>query len=83
MLKINYFASVRERVNSSSETLALPPGVSTAGDLADYLAARGPEWSMLQSRAEVLIAVNQAVCSPDQRLDANDEIAFFPPMTGG
>jgi len=37
MLKINYFASVREQLGLSSESLDLPAGVRTAGDLADYL----------------------------------------------
>lgn len=83
MLKINYFASVREQLGLSSENLELPAGVHTAGDLANYLAKRGAAWQRLQSGTDVLIAVNQAVCSREQALDAHDEIAFFPPMTGG
>lgn len=83
MLKINYFASVREQLGVSSEQLELPAGVNTAGELANFLATRGSAWQLLLSRAQVLMAVNQAVCSGEQALAPDDEVAFFPPMTGG
>ena len=83
MLKINYFASVREQTGIGSENLELPPGIRTTGELADYLAARGDNWEVLRSPSDLLVAVNQAICSRDQQLGADDEVAFFPPMTGG
>lgn len=83
MLKINYFASVREQTGSSSENLELPAGVHTVGELANWLASRGPAWEILQSQTDVLVAVNQAVSPRSQTLGPDDEVAFFPPMTGG
>lgn len=83
MLNIHYFASVRESLGQTGETLELPQGVQTAGDLADYLAQRGDAWALLTDQRQVLIAVNQSVADRNSPLSGQEEVAFFPPMTGG
>ncbi len=83
MLTIHYFASVREALGLAGETLELPEGVGTAGELADYLAKRGDAWSLLTEQRQVLIAVNQSVADRNAPLGGQEEVAFFPPMTGG
>tara|TARA_R110002072_G_scaffold4663_2_gene32387 strand:+ start:51244 stop:51495 length:252 start_codon:yes stop_codon:yes gene_type:complete len=83
MLTIHYFASVREQLNCSGEELALPDGVASVAQLVGTLAARGGPWSMLQDSQQVLVAVNQQVTDSTHVLRGDEEVAFFPPMTGG
>lgn len=83
MLKICYFASVREQLGKSEENLSLPDQVATVGELSTLLAERGEQWKILADEKSVLIAVNQQVSSREQVLHGSEEIAFFPPMTGG
>lgn len=81
MIKLCYFASVREAVGTGSEFVDLPPGVSTVEELVATLGEK--KRAVLSDRSRVLIAVNQAVAERGQRLCGDEEIAFFPPMTGG
>ncbi|OFE13843.1 molybdopterin converting factor subunit 1 [Pseudohongiella acticola] len=83
MYSIHYFASVREQLDCSEESIEATDAIATVADLVKLLAARGGAWTMLANRQQVLIAVNQAVSDHEQALTGNDEIAFFPPMTGG
>lgn len=79
-----YFARLRESLGSAREELALPPGVNTLQALRDHLAARGGAWAeeMAASR-KLRAAVNQTLVQGDAPLKAGDEVAFFPPVTGG
>ena len=84
MLKLVYFASLRERLGLDSESLEQPEGVTTVADLIDYLVAeRGEIWQQVLQDAQVLAAVNQEMCDFDQEITSGDEVAFFPPVTGG
>ncbi|MDP3517324.1 MAG: molybdopterin converting factor subunit 1 [Pseudohongiella sp.] len=83
MLTIQYFASIREALGQSSEQLPLPEGVSTVAELTQHLALRGQHWMMLDDNTQVLIAVNQRVADRSAILHGDEEVAFFPPMTGG
>jgi len=83
MLTIQYFASIREALGQSSEQLPLPEGVSTVAELTQHLALRGQHWMMLNDNTQVLIAINQRVADRSAILHGNEEVAFFPPMTGG
>lgn len=82
-VKILYFASLREAVGCAGETVDLPEGVGTVSALRDYLAARGAPWQALGTHRNLRYAVNQRVAGPEARLGAGDEVAFFPPVTGG
>lgn len=81
---ILYFAWLRERVGASTEELALPAGVRTVGDLVEHLAARGAGYAAaFANRRTVRCAVNQEFAPASAALHPGDEVAFFPPVTGG
>ena len=79
-----YFARLREALGRDSEDLALPADVRTAGALRDLLRNRGGVWETeLAAAKPVRIAVNQSMANVNTAIGAGDEIAFFPPVTGG
>jgi molybdopterin converting factor subunit 1 len=83
-LTIYYFAWLRERTGMSHEELPLPDGVTTVTELVDYLSARGPGHSLaFQNRRTIRCAINQEFADPSSPLHPGDEVAFFPPVTGG
>ncbi len=82
-VKILYFASLREAVGQASEELALPEGVASVGALRAHLAARGAGWDVLAGGRNVRAAVNQRMATADEVVQEGDEVAFFPPVTGG
>ncbi len=83
MLTIQYFASIRETLGKTSEQINLPDDVYTVAELTEHLATRGDAWQLLLNSSLVLIAVNQSVADRSARLLGSEEVAFFPPMTGG
>lgn len=80
-VSVLYFASLREALGSAGETLELPVRADVA-QVRGQLAARGGEWERLRS-PRIRAAVNQALASESHALVAEDELAFFPPVTGG
>ena len=83
-LRILYFAWLRERVGTAEEDIALPASVTTVADLTAWLAARGPGFAAAFAATKTIrCAVNQAFAGPDAAIAAGDEVAFFPPVTGG
>ncbi len=78
-----YFASLRESLGQRGEQLELPAGVGTVGALRDHLATRGEAWTRLAPGHNVRAAINQAMAADDAAIKAGDEVAFFPPVTGG
>jgi len=84
MIKILYFASLRERLGLASEEYREAPLPGTAGELLAALCARGAIWSeTLGDAAAVKIAINQQMASIETPIGDGDEVAFFPPVTGG
>jgi molybdopterin synthase sulfur carrier subunit len=84
MIKILYFARLRERLGLDQERLALPGDVGTVADLLSYLRTRGGIWAESLGEGERLMtAVNQELVRPHTALDDGDEVAIFPPVTGG
>ena len=83
-VKILFFAALREQLGSSAEEIELPSGVATVAALRSHLIARGGAWqSALAEGKLVRMAVNQDMAKPSAALKAGDEVAFFPPVTGG
>ncbi len=84
MLKIVYFASLKERLGIGSETLELQ---SKPADVAAVIALlvekHGDVWQDALQNSKIMTAVNQEMCDLDQVVVSGDEIAFFPPVTGG
>ncbi len=83
-LTILYFAWLRERVGAARETLSPPRHVATVADLMRYLAALDESHaSAFKNGGTIRCAVNQEFADPSTILRPGDEIAFFPPVTGG
>ena len=84
MVKLVYFAWVRERIGRAEETVELPAGIATVADLAQWLKARGPEYAAAFAKPEVVrAAIDQAHVKSSASIAGAREIAFFPPVTGG
>ncbi|MFL1405576.1 molybdopterin converting factor subunit 1 [Marinobacter sp. M1N3S26] len=81
-LTIRFFARLREELDTDCETLPCT-GAQTAGDLLAQLAGRGGPWQQLVDGQPVMIAVNQTIANPRTPVHPGDEVAFFPPVTGG
>jgi molybdopterin synthase sulfur carrier subunit len=84
-ITIKYFASIREAIGSSMETITLEPlQTPTVGDIRDDLIARGEPYAQTLARGKaVRMALNQTMCEESARIHEGCEIAFFPPVTGG
>ena len=84
MVTILYFARLKEALGKGSETLELPAGVSDLRALRAALQSRGGAWAHeLADARPVRAAVNQEMAAGDTPVHDGDEIAFFPPVTGG
>jgi molybdopterin synthase sulfur carrier subunit len=82
MIRILYFASLRERLGRADETLQAFP--ASVDELRRELAGRGGAWAEVFGEGQrVLAAVNQEMAAPERPLTAGDEVGFFPPVTGG
>lgn len=83
-VKLLYFAALREQLGTSGEDFELPAGVATVAALRSHLVSRGGAWqSSLAEGKLVRTAVNQDMAKPSAAIKAGDEVAFFPPVTGG
>ena len=83
-MRLLYFAWVRERIGCGEEELALPDEVSNVGDLLAWLSLRGEDHAgALADRGRIRIAVNQDYVGDDAPVSDGDEVAIFPPVTGG
>jgi molybdopterin synthase sulfur carrier subunit len=81
MIEIRYFASFRESLGLSSEQMAWPEPLPVAA-LLERLLGRGEPWTWVLG-ARVMVAINQELASLDVLVQDGDEVAFFPPVTGG
>ena len=83
-VKILFFAGLREQLGTSGEELELPPDVGTVAGLRAHLKSRGGVYEkVFADKALVRTAVNQDMVQLSARIKAGDEVAFFPPVTGG
>jgi molybdopterin synthase sulfur carrier subunit len=83
-VKLLFFAGLREQLGSPGEEIELPAGVATVAQLRSHLVQRGGAYEKaLAGKALIRIAVNQDMAAPSARINAGDEVAFFPPVTGG
>ena len=83
MVKVLYFAGLREALATSGEDIRLPAGVASVAALRDHVAARGEPWAQLARTRNLRCAVNRAMAGFDAAVRDGDEVAFFPPVTGG
>lgn len=84
MIKVVYFASVRERLALDEESLEYSPALGTvAGVIAALVELHGEPWDKVLQQQRILCAVNQVVAEFSSPVADGDEVAFFPPVTGG
>ncbi len=83
-VKVLFFAALREQLGTAAEEIELPAGVGTVAELRAHLAARGGAWRSALADGKLLrVAVNQDMAALPAGIKAGDEVAFFPPVTGG
>lgn len=84
MITVVYFARLREAFGKASEQIALPADVGDLESLRALLRQRGGAWAdELGDPKRVRVAVNQDMARGDTPVKDGDEVAFFPPVTGG
>jgi molybdopterin synthase sulfur carrier subunit len=83
MIQLRYFASLRETLGIGDEQVELPENVSDLPALTQWLQQRGESWENALANQRLHVAVNQQIVSADSRITDGDEIAWFPPVTGG
>jgi len=82
-IKVLYFAGLREQLGSPGEDLDVAP-VATVASLRTVLMGRGGVWQTALAQGRALrVAVNQEMAQPTTPIKPGDEVAFFPPVTGG
>jgi sulfur-carrier protein len=83
-VKLRYFAALREQLGTAAEDIELPAGVATVAALRAHLRGRGGAWQLALADGKLIrTAVNQDMAQPADAIRAGDEVAFFPPVTGG
>lgn len=81
MIKVLFFAQTRELVECDS--LTVEASFKTVESLRAHLAAQPGKWELALQPGKLLAAVNQSIVALDSALQDGDEVAFFPPVTGG
>ena len=83
-MRVLYFAWVRQKVGTAEEEVSPPPEVTDVAGLMAWLATRSPgHAAAFENRRQIRAAVNQDFAPPDGPVRPGDEVAFFPPVTGG
>ena len=81
---IKYFSWIKEHVGKSEEQIELPDDINNVNELINYLNEIDKKYSLIFEKKELIkIAVNKTYSSFDTNISNSDEIAFFPPVTGG
>jgi sulfur-carrier protein len=84
MIHVLYFARLREQLGTGSETLPAPEGTASVADIVTMLRGRDGPWAEAFAPDQTLLAaVNQELARGDTLVADGDELAFFPPVTGG
>jgi sulfur-carrier protein len=83
MIRLRYFASLRESLGVGDEQIELPGGVRDIAGLTRWLQQRGGSWASALADSRLHVALNQEIVKAHARVTDGDEIAWFPPVTGG
>ncbi len=82
MIKVVFFAALREQLNCSQLSLS-SENLATVADLKEQLASKDEKWQQVFASNTLLSAVNHDMVNSEQAIKSGDEVAFFPPVTGG
>ncbi len=84
LIKVLYFARLKENLNYSTEDIDLPADVTNVAQLKAHLAKRGEAWANLfNGKQSIRAAINHVLVDDNAQIKDGDEVAFFPPVTGG
>ena len=81
MLKALFFAQTRELIGI--DEIVLEQDFATADALREHLSQKGDKWALALEKGKLLVAINQTLMPLESAIKSGDEIAFFPPVTGG
>lgn len=82
-MKVLFFASLRERLNCDQEEWTDTAGITSPQDIINRLVERGAPWNEALQNGKLLVSINQEMAHLNSPLEPTDEVAFFPPVTGG
>lgn len=82
MINVLFFAQVRELLGTASVQVAAD-NISTAAELRTHLASQSDKWAQVLDSDKLLVAINQTMSQWQAAVSDGDEVAFFPPVTGG
>jgi len=82
-ITILYFARIKEALDTAQESLNLDENILTVAHLVTQLRKRNDNWQSTLAEKNVLVAVNQTIANFTTEINDGDEIAFYPPVTGG
>lgn len=81
MLKVLFFAQTRELIGI--DEIVVEQDFATADALREHLSQKGDKWALALEKGKLLVAINQTLMPLESAIKSGDEIAFFPPVTGG
>lgn len=81
---VKYFSWIKEHIGKAEEVIDLPADITTIKELISYLENLNDDYRLAFEKKHLIkIAINKSYSSLDDKIDNNDEVAFFPPVTGG
>ena len=81
---VKYFSWIKEHIGKSEEQIDLPNNITNVNQLINYLNEIDERYNIIFEKKELIkIAVNKTYSSFDTNVSNSDEVAFFPPVTGG
>ena len=83
MINVLFFARVRDQLGVSEAQLELPEGEVNVGLIRSLLQQKGEPFESVLSDSDILVAINQEMATNETTVEDGDELAFFPPVTGG
>ncbi len=84
MIKVLFFGRLREKLKKDCLSINLSAELDSVEKLRAYLArTHGHVWERELNQKNIVMSLNQTVVSPETAVRDGDEVAFFPPMTGG
>jgi len=83
MVRLCYFASLRETLGTGDEQLELPNDINDLTGLTHWLQSRDATWRQALADTRLHVAINQQIVSTNAPVSDGDEVAWFPPVTGG
>lgn len=82
MIRVKFFARLRDQLGSPGVEIA-SEGIASVAQVRDALLREHSDWAATLADESVLVAVNQTMAKADTAVSSGDEVAFFPPVTGG